>query len=150
VGEDGITLKTPRVSKLYIENLLKEKESWIYRKLREFQSRVYIDKEIENEAAAKAYLADKIDHFSQKMGLNYSKLKFRKMKRRWGSCSSVGVITLNTYLYNAPEFQIDYVVVHELAHLVYMDHSKEFHSLVASHIPQAQDYKSFVKRFYLL
>ena len=149
VSKDGIFLKTPRVSKSYVDALLIKKEGWIRKKRSEIQKRVYVDKKLLDEKEAKRYLVAKIEHFSKKMGLEYNQIKFRKMKRRWGSCSSNGVITLNTYLYNTPDEQIEYVVVHELAHLVHMNHSKDFHKLVQMHLPHL-DLKSTMKSFYLL
>jgi predicted metal-dependent hydrolase len=147
VTRDGILLKTPRVSNLYIERLLKKKETWIRNKLSELNSKVYVDKYIEDEKKAKELLRSRVEYFSKKMQLQYSELKFRRMKRRWGGCSSKGVITLNTYLSNTPMVQIDYVVVHELAHLVYMDHSKKFHQLVAMYTPSS---KTILQNFHLL
>ncbi|QFR50448.1 M48 family metallopeptidase [Sulfurimonas lithotrophica] len=147
VTKDGVTLKTPKVSDYYINNLLKQKQKWIEKKLFEIQSRIYVDKNILDEKKAKEFLASRVEYFSKKMNLSFSELKFRKMKRRWGSCDSKKRITLNTYLYNTTKEQIDYVVVHELAHLVHMNHSKEFHLLVNDYIPFA---KSIQKQFYIL
>ena len=80
------------------------------------------------------------------MGLKYSELKFRKMKSRWGSCSSNGVITLNKKLIKTPQECIDYVIVHELAHLIHMNHSKKFHQLVEEYFPQATGAKETLSR----
>lgn len=149
VGEGGVVLKTPKVSKLYINDLLSKKETWIRKKLKELQKKVYVNKTILNEKEVKEYLISKVEYYSKLMGLEFSELKFRKMKRRWGSCSSLGVITLNTYLINTPEPQINYVVVHELAHLVHMDHSKKFHTLVEKYLSDEE--KNFSKKqFYVL
>jgi len=79
---------------------------------------------------AKEYISKRFEIFKKEMNLNPSGLKFRKMKRRWGSCSSKGVITYNTYLIKKDKKFIDEVVVHELAHLVHFNHSKKFHTLV--------------------
>lgn len=147
VTKEGVILKTPKVSDCYINNLLKQKQKWIEKKLFEIQSRIYVDKNILDEKKAKEFLASRVEYFSKKMNLSFSELKFRKMKRRWGSCDSKKRITLNTYLYNTTKEQIDYVVVHELAHLVHMNHSKEFHLLVNDYIPFA---KSIQKQFYIL
>ena len=87
---------------------------------------------------ASSYLTGRVECFSKIMHLTYNEIKFKKMKRRWGSCSSKGVITLNTRLLHLSKEQIDYVVVHELSHLVYMNHSKDFHTLVESYIPDAK------------
>lgn len=67
------------------------------------------------------------------------KLKFRKMKTRWGVCNRRDdSITLNTRLLEYDTKYLDYVIIHELSHLVHFDHSKEFWEVVAKYCP---DYK---------
>lgn len=83
---------------------------------------------------AKKHLTQRVEYFSKIMNLEYSEIKFRKMKSRWGSCSSKKVITLNSELVKIRKELVDYVVVHELAHLVHMNHSKSFHDLVEKYI----------------
>lgn len=87
---------------------------------------------------AKNYLIPRVDYYSEVMNLSYSDIKFRKMRSRWGSCSSKGVITLNSELIKIDKRLIDFIVVHELAHLVHMNHSKRFHSLVERYMPSAK------------
>lgn len=96
------------------------------------------------------YLIPRIEYFSSLMGLSYSEIKFRKMKSRWGSCSSKGVITLNTQLIKIDKELIDYIVVHELAHLRHMNHSKQFHDLVAQYMPDAKHLNKKLKDINLL
>ncbi len=69
------------------------------------------------------------------LGLPETTLRFYKMKRRWGSCSAKGVITLNTELIKKDTALIDYVIVHEICHLKVPAHNKDFYSLVASILP---------------
>ena len=69
-------------------------------------------------------------------GLRYAGLKLRKMKRRWGSCTRTGLITLNEHLVRVPDACIRGVIVHELCHLVHMDHGKQFRQLVADVYPE--------------
>lgn len=99
---------------------------------------------------AMEHLTSRASYFAQKMELTYQELKFRKMKSRWGSCSSKKVITLNTMLMKVEKELIDYVVVHELAHLVHMNHSKAFHELVSVYLPQAKLHRQKLKSFSLL
>ncbi len=87
---------------------------------------------------AKVYLSKEVKKYAVIMNLDFSELKFRKMKSRWGSCSSKRVITFNSELMKLPKEQISYVVIHELAHLVHMNHSKAFHNLVESYLPNSK------------
>ncbi|MCF6310366.1 MAG: M48 family metallopeptidase [Sulfurimonas sp.] len=99
---------------------------------------------------AKEYLIPRVNYFSNIMNLNYSEIKFRKMKSRWGSCSSTGVITLNSQLIKINKELIDYIIVHELAHLTHMNHSKKFHSLVNQYIPNSKILNKKLKTIHLL
>ncbi len=137
-------LKTPKVSQKYINNLLEEKQHWIRKKIIYLDDKIVVNKEILDESKAKEYLKKRVEIYSKKMNLSFLELKFRRMKRRWGSCSSKKIITLNLYLYNTPKEQIDYVVVHELAHLRHMNHSEKFHNLVNKYFPNnAQTHSNF-------
>ena len=91
------------------------------------------------------YLTSRLNYFSSIMKLSYKEVKFRKMKSRWGSCNSLGVITFNTELVKVKKEFIDYVVVHELAHLVHMNHSKSFHDLVDKYILNSKSIRKGLK-----
>ncbi|MBS4068950.1 MAG: SprT family zinc-dependent metalloprotease [Sulfurimonas sp.] len=99
---------------------------------------------------AQSYIVPRVEHYSNIMNLSYSEIKFRKMRSRWGSCSSRGVITLNIELIKIDRKLIDFIVVHELAHLKHMNHSKKFHSLVNEYIPDSSVLNQELKRFSLL
>ena len=79
---------------------------------------------------AENLLAQKIFVYSKKMDLYPSKVSFRVQKSLFGSCSEEGRISLNWTLIVSPHFVMDYVVVHELAHLKYFKHSRKFWSYV--------------------
>jgi len=98
---------------------------------------------------AQNYIVPRVQHYSKVMNLIYSDIKFRKMRSRWGSCSSKGIITLNTELIKIEKKFIDYIIVHELAHLVHMNHSKKFHLLVEEYIPNAKALNRELKHFSL-
>ena len=71
---------------------------------------------------------------SKMMGVKYSDIKFKYMRSRWGSCSLKGKITINRYLKFFPHKLIEYVVFHELAHLKYHNHGKEFKNFLSKYI----------------
>ena len=94
---------------------------------------------------AREYLTKRTEYFASIMKLKYKDLKFRKMKSRWGSCSSLGVLTFNSELMKLEKRLVDYVVVHELAHLVHMNHSKSFHALVDVYIKGSKEIRKRLK-----
>ena len=63
-------------------------------------------------------------------------VKQQRMKSRWGSCTPAKqLIKMNTRLLEGPQADIEYVMIHEFAHFKYLDHSKNFHNLVAQFLP---------------
>lgn len=74
-------------------------------------------------------------------------LKLRQMRRRWGSCSRFGVITLNVDLVRLPSELIDYVVMHELCHLFEFNHSPRFYRLQGRAVPDWRAREAWLKRF---
>ena len=83
---------------------------------------------------AKDYLHERCLFWSEQMGLYPKTVKLRKMIRRWGSCNSKKEITFNTQLIKADKNLIDYVIVHELAHLEQMNHSPKFYKIIDRYI----------------
>ena len=82
--------------------------------------------------------------YTPKMGLYASKIVYRKMRRRWGSCSALKVLTFNTHLVKLPLELIEYVVVHELSHLKHMNHSRAFHHHVKTYLPNEAQLRSYL------
>ncbi len=186
--EAEITLKTPKVSQNFVQNLLLEKETWIRKKLAEVELNPPVKINIEDEVHlfgeiysidmpeaiklreklnkirlnttqniikcynsfykeySQDYIIPRVKYFADLMGFKYNDIKFRKMKGRWGSCSSKRVLTFNTELIKTKKELIDYVVVHEIAHLKHMNHSKAFHSLVDEYLPNSKLYRKELKK----
>ncbi|MDX1295402.1 MAG: YgjP-like metallopeptidase domain-containing protein, partial [Sulfurimonadaceae bacterium] len=71
---------------------------------------------------AQDYVPERLAHFEAIGNKEAASLRIRKMKSRWGSCSSSGIITINSLVMRLPEELIDYIVVHELTHLKHMNH----------------------------
>src|SRR5688500_10154823 len=86
-------------------------------------------------------IAPRLDHAVASLGTTYTKLTIRNQKTRWGSCSSTGAMSFNWRLLLAPEDVLDYVVWHEACHLVVLDHSPRFWSLLDRHLPDHDEPK---------
>jgi hypothetical protein len=76
-----------------------------------------------------------VKHWAQKIGVKPERVQFRAMTRKWGSCSSKGNITLNTALFYVPQHLMEYVVVHELVHMIIFNHSAAFWAKLADYLP---------------
>jgi predicted metal-dependent hydrolase len=98
------------------------------------------------ERAGRALLLERVRVYSERMQLFPTALSFRSQKTRWGSCSSQGRLSLNWRLVVAPLAVVDYVVVHELAHLRYYNHSQAFWALVSNQRPDYRELRDWLKR----
>jgi len=84
------------------------------------------------------------------MGAVVPEVRYRRMRKRWGSCSNGGIIMLNTELVKAPIHCIDYVIIHELCHLVYPSHDKKFYRLLGKILPDWQKRKVSLEKVIIL
>ena len=102
----------------------------------------------ELRAQAKAVLPKRLAELADQYGFTYNQVRIKHNSSNWGSCSSLGNINLNLNLVRLPDDVRDYVLLHELCHLRYLNHGPEFHSLLESLCPnhrnlarQLKDYK---------
>lgn len=84
-----------------------------------------------------------------KYGVTPSSLYIQEMENRWGSCTPKGKIILNTQLIKAPRPCIEYVITHELCHLLYPNHTKAFWELLHKEMPDWERWKNKLERFML-
>lgn len=94
---------------------------------------------------AEKVINERISFYKNKLSVKPLGIKIRSYKSRWGACRENGQITFNWKLVQAPIPIIDYVVVHELSHLVHLNHSKEYWDLVQKHSPDYIAHKNWLK-----
>ena len=149
-------------AKIFID----KKQEWIYTKLNELEKITLKDDEfmyfgkiekkdiykLHDEDSVNKFYKEKagdyinflVDKFSKKMQLYPTKVSFRKNKRTWGTCNFKNELRFNFLLMKYPLEIIEYVVIHELAHIKHKNHSKDFWGLVEIY---CKDYKSREKLF---
>lgn len=158
VDQDGrVTMRAPlRAPKSEIQRLLTEREDWIrwhVEKMKRNREKLE-ESDIPSltEAGlnrlteeARAYLPGRVAYYASVMGISYGRITIRHQKSRWGSCSSAGNLNFNCLLMLAPAEVIDYVVVHELCHRRYMNHSREFWDEVGKYMPDYKEKEKWLK-----
>lgn len=107
---------------------------------RDYQKKILIKK-------AKEYLPYRLEYYAKLYGYSYEKCRLTHAGTRWGSCSSNRTISLNIGLMKVPEVLRDYVILHELAHLNHMDHSKDFWAEVGLHDKNYKIHEKKLKMF---
>ena len=80
------------------------------------------------------------------MGIPYGRVTIREQRTRWGSCSNKRNLNFNWKLVMAPEAAMEYVVVHELCHLIHLNHSDRFWAEVRRRMPDYEVWKKWLKR----
>lgn len=129
------------VKKEYIDRFVAAHESWLERARAKQRARRLAHPEPTGEeraaliARAKEYLPRRTAHWSAVMGLVPTGIKVTSARTRFGSCSGKNSICFSWRLMQYPREAIDYVVVHELAHIRHHDHSPAFYALIERYMP---------------
>jgi predicted metal-dependent hydrolase len=95
---------------------------------------------------AREELTRRARHYAQRVDRRISRISIRDMTSRWGSCSSLGSLSFSWRLIFAPEGVMNYLVAHEVAHLVVMNHGPRFWRVVETLVPDARLRQDWLKR----
>lgn len=88
-----------------------------------------------------------LEKWRRRMGVQVGRIQVQRMKTRWGSCNTVtGLIRLNTDLARKPPECLEYIVVHELAHLIEPSHNARFQATMDAHLPNWRQLKNALNR----
>ena len=156
VDENGnVQIRIPKWCPLWeAHDFVKEKADWILKAQTKMEQRQENRRDDWDDVRAETYpwirlqggklFRNKVAAWAEKMGVEYSKITIKDVSTRWGSCSDNGSLSFSWKVFVMPERMVDYLIVHELAHIRHMDHSHEFWELVGTYIP---DYKRIRKEF---
>ncbi len=152
---EGVLVRAPwRMSDKEIEKFLAEKQNWIeknWKKLQERQKKLgqqeqYTEAEIRALAErALKVIPEKVKQYAPLVGVDYGRITIRNQRTRWGSCSSKGNLNFNCLLMLLPDEVVDSIVVHELCHRKYMNHSAAFYAEVERVFPAYRKCEKWLK-----
>lgn len=141
-AESEIIVRVPhRMSNAEIELFVNRHSSWITSHIQKSLTRAKAHPEpdaAERErciARAREYLPARVNYFASVMGLSPTGITITGAKTRFGSCSPKNQLCFSWRLMLYPDEAVDYVVVHELAHIVHKNHGRDFYALLSSVLP---------------
>lgn len=134
------------------EDFVNNHMEWIAKNLEKVKTRkAPEDSKPENALFhADVYLPERLEFLSRKTGIEYSKLKLVNVKSYWGKCMYDNTISLNIQLMRLPEELIDYVILHELAHVRVKNHSRKFYEFLETLIPEPRRRSKDLKNYSLV
>lgn len=115
-------------------------------------NKIKIDKNVNIEVfykeKTKEIVTPLVEKYSKIMSLTPSEIKYRKAKRRWGSCSGRNSISFNSSLSQLPLSCIEYIIVHELSHILHKHHQKDFWLHVEKFMPSFKEQEKELKKYF--
>ncbi len=135
-------------------NFVKRKEHWIEKQILKLVNSsatpIFDTFAAECFITEEKYLVSRVEMLAKKHGFEYSQLKFRVMKTRWGSCSAKNNINLNMLITYLPKHLQDYIILHELVHTRIKNHSNHFWNALDSVVGDAKGMHKELKLNYTL
>ena len=142
----AVLVRAPRLMpKWCIEAFVRERKAWIEAakaRQQKRQAKLPVIREEDKPLyvkMAKTILPGKIENYAKRMGVQPTGLTVTSARTRFGSCSGKNRLSFSWRLMAYPEAAVDYVVVHELAHIRYKDHSRAFYGFIESVLPDYRD-----------
>ena len=150
-GDCEIIVRAPiQMSDRAIAEFVSKYRGWIDKKLPEAEkrakkSKAISEKEDELRRAAREVIPPLVERYSKLMGLKPASIKITSAEKRFGSCSGKNSLCFSWRLMAYPTEAVEYVVVHELAHIKHHNHSSAFYSLIEKYMPDYKERQKLLK-----
>ena len=152
VKDGRVIVRSPYgVPREHIEKELYSHKEWIEKHVSKQEKKKEITESLNEKQIsllrknAREILTEKTKKYAEIMGLKFGRITITGAKTRFGSCNSKGNIAYSWRLLLYPEAAQDYVVVHELSHLVEMNHSQKFYRIVEKYLPDYKERRKLLK-----
>jgi predicted metal-dependent hydrolase len=134
---------------VYIPHWLREDDPLVKKFIKQGRRKL-ADKvpDVPAELTSEAQIRAMVAQWSPVIGVTATRVQFRQMVRKWGSCSNRGTVTLNRALCWLPPHLAEYVVVHELVHLIELNHGPAFQKLMTQHMPDWRERQAAIHADY--
>lgn len=130
-----------------IDQFVESKSHWLAQRLKAQSKPKITPTPFCTEFELKELIQQHITHYSALMSLSPHSLRFTRVRTYWGSCSPTGIISFNLKLVATSPEVIEYVVVHELAHLKWRGHGIRFWALVNRYYPRANEIRRSLRQY---
>ena len=155
VRSEGILVRAPlRIPKKEIDEFILNNVDWIEKHRTRLEERRQAEEAVEKltmeeiralAEEAMVVIPARVKYYAELLGVSYGRITIRNQRSKWGSCSAQGNLNFNCLLMLAPPEVLDGVVVHELCHRKYMNHSKEFYTEVLRVYPEYRKWDRWLK-----
>ncbi|MCI9017246.1 MAG: M48 family metallopeptidase [Clostridia bacterium] len=146
IKEQEVVVKVPiRARRDEIRKLVKQKAKWIYENLEKQKNKKQKEGLYTQEEFIKI-IEEELNALKEQTGLIPKKISIKQMKSAWGTCTIKKNISINQELIKYNKDVIRYVILHELCHLKYMNHQKEFWELLYKYMPNYKQIRQELKR----
>ena len=155
LSDNRVLVKAPYgTTEQRIQEFLVSKKSWITKQIEKQNSQIQRASEMgflsadeikEIKKKAKKIIPERVGYYAKCIGVTYGRISIRLQSSRWGSCAANGNINFNCLLVLMPSEILDSVVVHELCHLKYMNHSQDFYEEIYRVYPEYDKWDKWLK-----
>lgn len=136
------------------EKLIRRHSRWVYNRHERIQRMLSVSRNIELHGMTEEELKESVRacvlSIGKELGVQPDSIHFRKMRTKWGSCSCRAKLNFNTHMRYLPEEMIEYIVYHEMVHLIEMNHGPRFWNYIRARFKDHKDHEEQLSGYWFL